>query len=341
MTWWYGGWMEDKVVRKPTVKTMLGSLQQKRRMSLITFLILLHRVFHSPRRLWSFMLTLFCKPGLGMHFPRQELATIGQTASLHDMPIMLHNTGVPHLTLHEVEQSMLELSDCIIWTNPCMYIYVQYMCMYVCKCLYNIYGLSDRWDAFHWLSLSPDPWLVSAPSWYQLLPYSSIVNRHTHKAWCDLLKETLNRENIEDNCIWATDETGFQPDGGPKQHIFGPSQKKTQHQQQDGNRENITVMVMICANGESISPLAIYKGQAFSTNWHQDNELKARYVNRSWWWCEDSPLICKSVTHSHKGWTDGVIGRLWIQDFNEKTQAKANGRACVLLVNGPTIRRSF
>ena len=29
-----------------------------------------------------------------------------------------------------------------------------------------------------------------------------------------------------------------------------------------------------------------------------------------------------------------MIGRLWIQDFNEKTQAKANGQACVLLVDG-------
>ena len=29
-----------------------------------------------------------------------------------------------------------------------------------------------------------------------------------------------------------------------------------------------------------------------------------------------------------------MIGRLWIQDFNEKTQAKANGRARVLLVDG-------
>ena len=67
---------------------------------------------------------------------------------------------------------LLELSDCVIWTNPCMYMYMR---MYVCKHLYNIYGLSDRWDAFHWLSLSPGPQLVSAPSQYQLLPYSSIA----------------------------------------------------------------------------------------------------------------------------------------------------------------------
>ena len=53
-----------------------------------------------------------------------------------------------------------------------MYMYTR---MYVCKWLYNIYGLSDRWDASHRLSLSPGPRLVSAPSRYQLLPYSSTL----------------------------------------------------------------------------------------------------------------------------------------------------------------------
>ena len=34
------------------------------------------------------------------------------------------------------KQVLLELSDCVIWTNPCMYMYTH---MYVCKCLYNMY----------------------------------------------------------------------------------------------------------------------------------------------------------------------------------------------------------
>jgi hypothetical protein len=90
---------------------------------------------------------------------------------------------------------------------------------------------------------------------------------HVARYWSSSLdmKETLERENIDEDCIWAADETGFQPGGGPKQRVFGPAKKKTQHQQRDGNRENITVMVTICADGESIPPLAIYKGQAFST----------------------------------------------------------------------------
>ncbi|KAF9224098.1 hypothetical protein BS17DRAFT_880130 [Gyrodon lividus] len=93
--------------------------------------------------------------------------------------------------------------------------------------------------------------------------------------WCNLLKETLKREKIEEDCLWAADETGFQPGGGTRQRVFGPVKKKIQHQQHDGNRENITVMVTICADGEDIAPTVIYKGQAFSTNWHQDNELQA------------------------------------------------------------------
>ena len=51
-----------------------------------------------------------------------------------------------------------------------MYMYTH---IYICKHLYNIYGLSDQWDASHQLSLSPGPWLASNPSWSQLLPYSS------------------------------------------------------------------------------------------------------------------------------------------------------------------------
>lgn len=51
-------------------------------------------------------------------------------------------------------------------------------------------------------------------------------------------------------------------------------------------------MVTICADGETIPPLVIYKGQTFSTNWHQDN------------------ILYRSAAHSKKGWTDGVIGRL-------------------------------
>jgi hypothetical protein len=101
------------------------------------------------------------------------------------------------------------------------------------------------------------------------------VNENTNKAWFDLLGKTIEVNNIEPGCLWAADETGFQPGGGLRERVIGPARKKRQHQQHDGNRENITVMVTICADGETIPPTVIYKGQSFSTTWHEGNDLKA------------------------------------------------------------------
>ncbi|KAF9218855.1 hypothetical protein BS17DRAFT_719420, partial [Gyrodon lividus] len=71
------------------------------------------------------------------------------------------------------------------------------------------------------------------------------------------------------------DEIGFQPGGGQTQCVIGSAEKKTQYQQWDSNCENITIMVTICADGDKIPPIVIYKGQSFSTSWHQGNSIKA------------------------------------------------------------------
>ncbi|KAG1834302.1 hypothetical protein F4604DRAFT_1515057, partial [Suillus subluteus] len=66
------------------------------------------------------------------------------------------------------------------------------------------------------------------------------VNPSTNKAWYDILGRTIKTEGIEDDCLWAADETGFQPGGGLKERVIRAANRKTQHQQRDGNRENIT-----------------------------------------------------------------------------------------------------
>ncbi|KAF8135550.1 hypothetical protein EV363DRAFT_1147074, partial [Boletus edulis] len=66
------------------------------------------------------------------------------------------------------------------------------------------------------------------------------VNPHTNRAWFNLLGHTIQDKEIGEDCIWAADETDFQPGGGTKQQVFGAAKKKIQHQQRDGNCENIT-----------------------------------------------------------------------------------------------------
>lgn len=101
------------------------------------------------------------------------------------------------------------------------------------------------------------------------------VNENTHRAWCDLLKTTLDDHHMKEDCLWAADESGFQPGIGRKQRVIGPARRKMQYQQRDGTKETITVMVAICADGSAIPPTCIYKGQSFSMNWHQDSILGA------------------------------------------------------------------
>ncbi|KAI6046735.1 hypothetical protein EDC04DRAFT_2597852 [Pisolithus marmoratus] len=68
------------------------------------------------------------------------------------------------------------------------------------------------------------------------------VNANTHQEWFKLLEETIETYQIEQDCLWAADETGFQPGGGVKERVLGPAGAKIQHQQHDGNCENSVPM---------------------------------------------------------------------------------------------------
>jgi hypothetical protein len=47
-----------------------------------------------------------------------------------------------------------------------------------------------------------------------------------------------------------------------------------------------------------------------------------------------SGLILRSFAYSPKGWTDGGLSLPWIRDFDAQTKEKAEGRTCVLLLDG-------
>lgn len=102
------------------------------------------------------------------------------------------------------------------------------------------------------------------------------VNPATNDLWHDIVEGSLEEHpDVDEDCIWATDETGFHPSLGHRERVIGAAGSKLQYQQRGGTRENITVMVTICANGTSIAPTVIFKGQAFQSKWKQENPLEA------------------------------------------------------------------
>jgi len=76
--------------------------------------------------------------------------------------------------------------------------------------------------------------------------------------------------------------------------------------------------VTICGDGTSTAPAVIYKGEGFQAKWNQHNPLG----------------ILHRLGYSKKGYTDGEIGRAWIENWEKSTRAKANGRRRLLLVDG-------
>lgn len=102
------------------------------------------------------------------------------------------------------------------------------------------------------------------------------VNPVTKEEFFQLLKDIRIKYNIPDALVYGADETGIQTGIGTAEYVVGAKGKGVQHQQRDGNRENITVLPTICVDGTNLAPAVIYKGEAFQSKWLQENPLDAR-----------------------------------------------------------------
>ncbi len=101
------------------------------------------------------------------------------------------------------------------------------------------------------------------------------ANPTNHKLFYDILESVITEYNIEPDCIYAMDETGFMPGRACTSKVIGKAGNRAQHSKESGNRTNITVLPLICANGTFIPPLVVFSGMAFSVSWLQNNPLKA------------------------------------------------------------------
>jgi hypothetical protein len=114
--------------------------------------------------------------------------------------------------------------------------------------------------------------------WSRALPSKCgrAVNPVTKEEYFKLLKETQEEYEIADELTYGADETGMQTGIGVKEYVVGPKGASVQHQERSGNRENITVLPTICADGTSLAPVIIFKGETFQMKWLQDNPIDAQ-----------------------------------------------------------------
>ncbi|KAF5348424.1 hypothetical protein D9757_014444 [Collybiopsis confluens] len=97
------------------------------------------------------------------------------------------------------------------------------------------------------------------------------LNPSVVKGWFDVVKEGVVDDDIAPECIWGMDETNCPRGNIGKERVAKVQGKKTQHAQGGANRETVTAIVTICADGTALAPTMIFKGQNLYTKWTENN----------------------------------------------------------------------
>lgn len=102
------------------------------------------------------------------------------------------------------------------------------------------------------------------------------LNRSTVDGYFNLLSHIIRQYNISPANIYNMDEKGLQLGIGSRARVLVDRNQKSVQKVEDGNKELVTVIECICADGTALKPLFIMKGKRTSPSWSADNPLHAR-----------------------------------------------------------------
>ncbi|RKK28409.1 hypothetical protein BFJ65_g353 [Fusarium oxysporum f. sp. cepae] len=139
------------------------------------------------------------------------------------------------------------------------------------------------------------------------------------RGWFRLVENTIAKYGIRSDDIWNFDETGFMMGVIEPGTVVTSSYRQGRPKQvQPGNREWITVIEGINAEGQSIPPFIIGAGKDHLANWYQECDLPGDWV----------------IALSEKGWTDNKLGLEWLKHFDQATAKRTNSRYRLLILDG-------
>jgi hypothetical protein len=124
---------------------------------------------------------------------------------------------------------------------------------------------------------------------------------------------------IRSDDLWNFDETGFLMGMIASGMVVTGSERLGRPKSvQPGNREWITVIQAINAEGQAIEPFIIGAGQYHLANWYQEAILSGDWV----------------IATSQNGWTNNQLGLDWLKHFDRSTTKRSNSRYRLLILDG-------
>ncbi|OBS17525.1 hypothetical protein FPOA_26337 [Fusarium poae] len=137
--------------------------------------------------------------------------------------------------------------------------------------------------------------------------------------WFRLVANVIAKYGIRPDEIYNFDETGFMMGViASGMVVTGAERRGRPKSVQPGNREWITVIQAINAEGRAIPPFIIGAGQYHLANWYRDSNLPGDWA----------------IATSPNGWTDNEVGLEWLKHFDRCTSKRSNSRYRLLILDG-------
>jgi hypothetical protein len=138
------------------------------------------------------------------------------------------------------------------------------------------------------------------------------------RQWFSTVQSIINEKGIQPEDIYNFDETGFAMGLIANQKVVTRAEYYGRRSLlQPGNREWVTAIESICADGYSLPPCIIFKGTVYQAGWFDS-------LPKDW-----------RLEVSNNGWTTDEIGLRWLQKiFIPSTNSRVRGRFRLLILDG-------
>ncbi|KAL2885150.1 hypothetical protein HOO65_080100 [Ceratocystis lukuohia] len=139
------------------------------------------------------------------------------------------------------------------------------------------------------------------------------------RSWFTLVENTIAKYGIGLTDVYNFDETGFMMGVIASGIVVtGAERRGMAKSLQPGNREWVTVIQAINAEGWAVAPFIVVSGQYHLSSWYRESNLPGDWA----------------IATTQNGWTDNDTGLKWLKHFNHHTIARSNSRYRLLIVDG-------
>lgn len=105
------------------------------------------------------------------------------------------------------------------------------------------------------------------------------LNQFAVNGFFDMLTDVMQEFNILPENLYNMDEKGLQLGIGARITAMIDRDQQTVYSIEDGNRELVTVIETICADGSVLHPSVIFQGQRRNSEWGRNNPCNARFAS--------------------------------------------------------------